>query len=191
MEQTATNFAQVTKVRKRYWQPRELVVIGVFSALIKLSSLLIAIAGGGMNPVTLALKNLVATMLLIVLLAKVKKPGTLLLFVIISSIVSALLSSGQLFLLPGLAMAALIGEAILWIGRRRNDSVSILLGIAAFDLLSRVISLSISYVMFRESIGLFVMASIFVSIGYFGCLLGLGSGILFTRELKHAGIIRH
>jgi len=33
--------------KKRYWQTRELIVIGTFAALIKVSTLLIAIAGGG------------------------------------------------------------------------------------------------------------------------------------------------
>ena len=60
-------------VKTAYWKSQELVMIGVFAAAIKLSSLLIALAGGGMNPVTLMLKNLVFTTLLIVLLAKVKK----------------------------------------------------------------------------------------------------------------------
>ena len=59
--------------KKRYWQVRELIVIGIFAALIKVSTLLIAIAGGSMNPVTLVLKNIVATSLLVVLLYKVRK----------------------------------------------------------------------------------------------------------------------
>ncbi len=181
----------ISQPRKRYWQPRELVVIGVFSALIKLSSLLIAIAGGGMNPVTLGLKNLVATMLLVVLIAKVRKPGTLLLFVVISSIVSALLNSVQLFLLPGAIIAALTGEVVLYLVRKHHELASILMSIAIFDFVSRLISLTLSYLMFRESMGLFVMAAIIIAIGYIGCVLGLGSGILFTKELKHAGIIRH
>ena len=37
---------------KRRWEPRELVLIGVFAAAAKLSSLLIALAGGGMNPIS-------------------------------------------------------------------------------------------------------------------------------------------
>ena len=63
--------------KKRYWQTRELIVIGTFAALIKVSTLLIAIAGGGMNPVSLLLKNMVATSLLIVLVYKVRKFGVL------------------------------------------------------------------------------------------------------------------
>ena len=61
------------------WTAQELVVLGVFAAAAKISSLLIALAGGGMNPVMLILKNLVFTTLLVVLLTKVPKSGTLLL----------------------------------------------------------------------------------------------------------------
>lgn len=66
--------------KKRYWQSRELITIGTFAALIEISTLLIAIAGGGMNPVTMVIKNIVATSLLIVLLYKVRKFGALTLF---------------------------------------------------------------------------------------------------------------
>ena len=48
-----------TPIRKRHWEARELVLVGVFAAAAKLSSLLIALAGGGMNPVSLVAKNLV------------------------------------------------------------------------------------------------------------------------------------
>ena len=43
----------------QYWSARELVLVGVFAAATKLSSLLIALAGGGMNPVSLIVKNIV------------------------------------------------------------------------------------------------------------------------------------
>ena len=36
-----------TPIRKRHWEARELVLVGVFAAAAKLSSLLIALAGGG------------------------------------------------------------------------------------------------------------------------------------------------
>ncbi|MEG6593369.1 hypothetical protein V6C16_10435, partial [Desulfovibrio sp. 1188_IL3213] len=92
---------------KRYWSAHELVVIGVFSAAAKISTLLIALAGGGMNPVSLLLKNLVFTTLLVVMLFKVRKPGTLVLFVLINMLVSALLLGASLTLLPAMLAAAL------------------------------------------------------------------------------------
>ena len=104
-------------VKTAYWKSQELVMIGVFAAAIKLSSLLIALAGGGMNPVTLMLKNLVFTTLLIVLLAKVKKSGTLLLFTAVSMIVSVLLMGGSITLLPAALVGAIAAEiAILLTG---------------------------------------------------------------------------
>ena len=74
---------------KRRWEPRELVLIGVFAAAAKLSSLLIALAGGGMNPISLLGKNLVYTTLMIVLLTKVPKLWTLTLFTVVSMLVSS------------------------------------------------------------------------------------------------------
>ena len=97
------------KTIQRHWQSRELVLIGVFAAAAKLSSLLIALAGGGMNPVSLVAKNLVFTTLLIVLLTKVPKFGTLLLFTAVSMIVSVCLMGGSLTLLPSSLVAALVG----------------------------------------------------------------------------------
>ena len=104
-----------TILRKRHWEARELVLIGVFAAAAKLSSLLIALAGGGMNPVSLVAKNLVYTTLIIVLLTKVPKPGTLLLFTVISMIVSVCLMGGSLTLLPAALAGALLGELCIWL----------------------------------------------------------------------------
>ena len=58
-------------MKKRYFNCRELVVIGVFAASVKVVTMLIALAGGGLNPVSLILKNLVFTTLMVVLLYKV------------------------------------------------------------------------------------------------------------------------
>lgn len=91
------------------------MLIGVFAAAAKLSSLLIALAGGGMNPVSLVAKNLVYTTLIIVLLTKVPKPGTLLLFTVISMIVSVCLMGGSLTLLPAALAGALLGELCIWL----------------------------------------------------------------------------
>ena len=62
------------------WGARDLVVIGVFAATAKLSTVLIAMVGGGMNPVSLLFKNVVFTTLLVIMLYKVRQPGTLTLF---------------------------------------------------------------------------------------------------------------
>ena len=44
-------------MKKRYFNCRELVVIGVFAASVKVVTMLIALAGGGLNPVSLILKK--------------------------------------------------------------------------------------------------------------------------------------
>lgn len=46
---------------KYHWTIQELVTIGVFAAASKVITMVIALAGGGMNPVTLLIKNLVFT----------------------------------------------------------------------------------------------------------------------------------
>lgn len=92
------------------WTAQELVVLGVFAAAAKISSLLIALAGGGMNPVMLILKNLVFTTLLVVLLTKVPKSGTLLLFTAVTMLVSLLLLGGSIALIPAAFIGAAAGE---------------------------------------------------------------------------------
>ena len=95
---------------RHYWSARELVVLGVFSAAAKLSTLLVALVGGGMNPVSLLAKNLIFTTLLVVMLYKVRKPGTLALFVLVNMLISMLLLGGSVTLLPAMLLAAGTGS---------------------------------------------------------------------------------
>ena len=176
--------------KKRYWQSRELIVIGTFAALIKISTLLIAISGGGMNPVTMVIKNIVATSLLIVLLYKVRKFGVLTMFVLVSSVVSLLLMGGNMMTLPGMLIAGLICDCLIVAVGGYTKAWALILGVGLFDLLSRAISRGYSYLTFRDEPKLFIIGVVVVIIGYFGCVLGLGSGVLFLKELRHAGIIK-
>ena len=148
-----------------YWKSQELVMIGVFAAAIKLSTLLIALAGGGMNPVSLLLKNLVFTTLLIVLLAKIRKSGTLLLFTAVSEVI-ILLAGG--FHRP-------------W---------APFLGVAVYDFVGKAFSLGVSFLVMRETPALVISVIPIILIGYFGSLIGLYSGYKALQELRHAGIIR-
>ena len=91
-----------------YWNVRELVVIGIFAAVIKVSSILVALVGGGMNPLTLIMKNLLFTTLLVVLLYKLRKFGTLTLLLGVSALVSAMLLGGSLVLIPASILAGLL-----------------------------------------------------------------------------------
>ena len=148
---------------RHYWSARELVVLGVFSAAAKLSTLLVALVGGGMNPVSLLAKNLIFTTLLVVMLYKVRKPGTLALFVLVNMLISMLLLGGSVTLL----------------------------GVAVYDLTSKVFSLGVSWLFMRESPALLYVIVPIVVIGYVGSLCGLFSGVRAVRELRHAGIVRN
>ena len=171
------------------WTAQELVVLGVFAAAAKISSLLIALAGGGMNPVMLILKNLVFTTLLVVLLTKVPKSGTLLLFTAVTMLVSLLLLGGSVALIPAAFVGAAAGEAgklAGGFGRLRG----VIAAVAAYDLVSKSFSLGVAYLFLRESPGLMQIVIPIVGVSYLGCLLGLWGGKNSVAELRHAGLIR-
>lgn len=177
-------------VKPAYWKSQELVMIGVFAAAIKLSSLLIALAGGGMNPVTLMLKNLVFTTLLIVLLAKVKKSGTLLLFTAVSMTVSVLLMGGSITLLPAALFGAIVAELAILLTGDFKHSWTTYFGVAVYDLGTKIFSIAVSYIMMRETPALVLSVLPIIFIGYTGCLLGLFTGYRTLQELRHAGLVR-
>lgn len=173
-----------------YWAPSELILIGTFTGLIKISTMLIALAGGGMNPVTLVLKNTVATSLLIILVYKIRKFGVLTLFSVISTLVSLLLMGGNPMSIAGVIVAGFVCDLFIAPCNGFSSPVRLILGIALFDFISRAVSLGYSYFLYQEQMGMFMMGVIVVGLGYLGCLMGLGTGIIFVRELRHAGIIR-
>ena len=170
---------------RHYWSARELVVLGVFSAAAKLSTLLVALVGGGMNPVSLLAKNLIFTTLLVVMLYKVRKPGTLALFVLVNMLISMLLLGGSVTLLPAMLLAAVVCA-----GGMRKPWAPVL-GVAVYDLTSKIFSLCVSWLFMRESPALLYVIVPIVVIGYVGSLCGLFSGVRAVRELRHAGIVRN
>jgi len=172
------------------WRAQDLVVIGVFAAASKVATLLVALAGGGMNPVSLMGKNLIFTMLLVVMLFRVDRPGTLLLFTIINSIVSMLLLGASVTLLPPMLAAGLAGELAMLCGRGTKRVWNKVLGAAVFDIVSKGLSLGVTWLFTRENPAMLVMVVPFVGIGYLGSLGGLFTGVKAVRELRHAGIIR-
>ncbi|MFK5952751.1 MAG: MptD family putative ECF transporter S component [Desulfobacterium sp.] len=176
--------------KKRYWSSEELIVIGTFAGLIKVSTMLIALAGGGMNPISLVLKNIVATTLLIVLVYKVRKFGVLSLYSVIISLVSLMLMGSNAMTFAGSLVAGVICDGLIFLTGGHQRTFSLVFGVAFFDFFSRFLSLGYSYFLYQEEFKLFVMGAVFVTLGYVGCLIGLGTGVLFAKELKHAGIIR-
>lgn len=175
-----------------YWDTESLVVVGLFTALSKVVSLMIALLGGGMNPLTLFLKNGVATALLVVLVARVGKFGVLALYVLVGQVVSFLIAGGAMsMLLPGFLIAALLSDGLVSLcgGYRRIGAV--LAGVALYDLLGRAISMGYSLLHARENMAMVAVAGVFIAIGYLGCVfIGLPCGAKFVKELRHAGIIR-
>ncbi len=172
------------------WGARDLVVIGVFAATAKLSTVLIAMVGGGMNPVSLLLKNVVFTTLLVIMLYKVRQPGTLSLFVIVSALVNFLLLGGNVTLIPPMLVAALVSEAVMKFVKSLGWKGAVFWGVGCFDFLSKGLSLAVSYLMMRESLALMAVVLPIVLIGYAGSLIGLYTGYRSMKELRHAGIVR-
>ena len=174
----------------RYWSAHELVVIGVFAAAAKVSTLLVALAGGGMNPVSLLLKNLIYTTLLVVMLYRVRKAGTLLLFSLVSMLVSALLLGASITLLPAILLGALMAEAFVALGGGYGRPWGPVLAVGVYDIVSRVSSLGISWLFMRENPSLLMAAVPVVILGYLGAAAGLVTGYNAVKELRHAGIVR-
>ncbi|CDA42517.1 putative uncharacterized protein [Proteobacteria bacterium CAG:139] len=172
------------------WGARDLVVIGVFAATAKLSTVLIAMVGGGMNPVSLLLKNVVFTTLLVIMLYKVRQPGTLSLFVIVSALVNFLLLGGNVTLIPPMLVAALVSEAVMKFVKSLGWKGAVFWGVGCFDFLSKGLSLAVSYLKMRESPALMAVVLPIVLIGYAGSLIGLYTGYRSMKELRHAGIVR-
>lgn len=172
------------------WGARDLVVIGVFAATAKLSTVLIAMVGGGMNPVSLLFKNVVFTTLLVIMLYKVRQPGTLTLFVIVSALVNFLLLGGNVTLIPPMLAAALASEVVMKFVKSFGWKGAVFWGGGCFDFLSKGLSLAVSYLMMRESPALMAVVLPIVLIGYAGSLLGLYTGFRSMKELRHAGIVR-
>lgn len=178
-------------LKQPYWNVRELVVIGIFAALIKVSSILVALVGGGMNPLTLVMKNLLFTTLLVVLLYKLRKFGSLTLFLGVSALISALLLGGSMVLIPASLLAGLIAEGLIVAVGGYASTFALMLGVAVYDALSKTMAVGASWLMMREQPQMIVMVALFVAIGYVGSIMGLFTGRYFVKELRHAGIVHH
>ena len=169
---------------------KDLVAIGIFSCLAKMSGLAVALAGGGMNPVTLALRNAIVSGLMIVLLAKVGKGGTLFLSALLGGIVSLLMFGHGLMLLPGALLGGLAGEGCMRIFRTSLDDVWLAVaGVACAEIVAKTLSMCVMYLALRENPALFVPLALVIGAGGVGTLLGLVGGKRMIGELRHAGIL--
>ncbi|MCG5529887.1 MptD family putative ECF transporter S component [Halorhodospira halochloris] len=185
---TAERHAALTA---RYWQVTELVVIGIFAAVAKVSGILIILIGGGMNPITIIASNVISAALLLVLMHKTQKPGTLLIFLLVSAIIDILVLGGNPIRIPASLVAGGVAEGLIYMLGGYRRMAALIIGVAFYDLLSRVITIGFAWLMGREEPWIIIMVTIMVSITYLGTLIGLWLGRRFIGELRHAGIVRH
>lgn len=192
MKAAARESADVSALKKFYWTTEHLVLVGIFSALIRLSSLAIGLVGGGPNPVSLFVRSGLTTALLIVLVCRVRKFGVLCLYCFVNIVISFFMSGSVLiFLAPANIIAALASDLVIAAAGGYKNTLSVLAGVALYDLLSRGIALGFSFLVMRENLQLVAAGAMMIVLGYLGSLIvGLPAGYKFVKELRHAGLIR-
>lgn len=178
------------KKLKTHWTVRELVTIGVFAASSKVITMVVALAGGGMNPVTLLLKNIIFTTFFIVMLYKVRKSGTMILFTFISMLVSMMLMGAEASLSFGMFIASFIGELFIFLSGGMGKKYAPVIGVAVFDLFYRLLSMFLAYLVMRETPEIVYMVAPIIAVGYVGAIIGVFTGIKAVKELRYAGIVR-
>jgi energy-coupling factor transport system substrate-specific component len=98
---------------------------------------------------------------------------------------------GGFLLLPPMLLAGILAEGlIVFLGGYRK-TVTIILGVALYDLVFKSGSLGVSWLFVREQPQILWVTTIMVAIGYSGAIMGLFAGLKFVKELRHAGIVRH
>jgi energy-coupling factor transport system substrate-specific component len=109
---------------------------------------------------------------------------------LISSLFSLVaMGSGAILLIPKL-LSALLAETLIHFMGGYGRRPAIVAGVLVFELLTKALALGISWVSMREEPAMLIGVSIFVAIGFVGTLVGLLTGTMFIRELRHAGLIR-
>lgn len=176
-------------MKKQYFNCRDLVTLGVFAAASKIITLIIALAGGGPNPISILIKNMVFTTLLIILIYKIRKSGTLSLFCLVSAFISFLLLGGGFTSIPLSLLSAVLVEFIVLLCGGLKRSYAPILAVALYDFVSRIASLSMTYLFMREMPQMLFMVITIISFGYLGALIGLYTGFISAKELRHAGLI--
>jgi len=176
--------------RKLRWTVQDLVVIGVFSAAAKISTMLVTIMGGGPNPIGFMAKNLIFTTMLVIMLYRVRKPGTLGLFICINLIISMLLLGASITLIPSALMAGILAELVVSSSGGIHKKWGPVLAVGVYDFSSKVFALGMTWLMARENPAMMLVIIPIVFIGYIGSIAGLFTGVKAVKELEHAGIIR-
>jgi energy-coupling factor transport system substrate-specific component len=186
-----TRLARALSTGRGLFETRDLVTIGLFAGAAKASTVILALAGGGMNPVTMILKSLVFSALWVVLLIKVPKTGALTLANTVAGLLGFFLLGQAMISLPSLIAATLATEMlILGLGGLKKRPWLAAPAVALSELAMRLVNLFFSYLGAREQPGLVIMVLIISAFSYIGILLGLAAGLKMARELRHAGLIQ-
>lgn len=182
-----------TKMKKLKLTVSDYISIGVMGALAKSGATLIALIGGGMNPLTMILSNLFHMVILSALLVKVKKPFTLTLSYLTGVFISAFVMGNGVTLIPFILLASLIIEIIIYISSSRYKRlIPLVLGIFLAEASIKGVGLLYLYWQWRESPAvkeIVIGSSIFVGIALIGSFLGIFASYKFIKELRRASLI--
>jgi energy-coupling factor transport system substrate-specific component len=162
------------------WENIDLITVGTFAALIRVSTYLITICGGGMNPFAFILKNI-----------KVPRPGVLTLYMLVNYLFSLALTGSVPISVPTLVICALLADLIICYGARIHRNSAILAGVLFYKLSSVSVGFAWQFLVVREDPRLMLMPLAIVMIGSIGYVLGLPVGMKLLKELRHAGIVRN
>ncbi|MBB5142139.1 MptD family putative ECF transporter S component [Desulfovibrio intestinalis] len=183
------SFAWLPEGMQPHFTVRDLVFIGIFAAVAKAAALGIAFVGGGMNPLSLALKNFVYTALMLVLAHKVQKPWTLTLAVLVSSLISLLLMGQGVLHTPGALLTCVLAEFIIYALGGYHRAFNLMAGVLFLEVAGKVVSLAVAWMYYREQPALIAVPVVFISIGALGSVVGLAGGTKLVKELRHASFI--
>lgn len=173
------------------FETRDLVIIGLFAGAGKAATLMIALAGGGMNPVTLVLKSAVFSALWVVMLTKVPKIGALTLANTVAGLLGLFLLGQSMVSLPSLILATLAVEMLIKaLGGFKNRIWPAVLAVGLSELAMRIINLFVVHLSVREQPALIAMVAAISALSYLGILIGLWGGARMVKELRHAGLIQ-
>ncbi len=173
-----------------YWENIDLISVGTFAALIRVSTYLISICGGGMNPLAFILKNIIGISLIVVLCHKVTRFGVLTLYSAVTYLFSMIISGSFTLSMPVVLIFALLSDTLMYFGGRKKRLGAVLFSVIFYEIGTKLFGLAYSFLFVREDIRLLIMPTIVVVIGLIGSFIGLYSGAKLLKELRHAGIIR-
>jgi len=180
-----------TKNYFQSWENIDLITIGTFAALIRVSGYLITICGGGLNPLAFILKNIMITCLMVVLCYKVNRFGVITLYVTVTYLFSMILTGSVHIGLVTMLTCALLADFVLHYGKRLNKAFAVLSGVIFYEITAKLSGFAVAALYSREEWKLMIFPLIAVSIGLLGSIIGLPFGILLLKELRHAGIVRN